>query len=123
VFSPEFRNRLDGIIFFDSLAPEVIRRVVDKFLDEIEGQLQERRVHLEVTAAAKEWFAEHGYDRTYGARPMARLIQERLKVALADELLFGKLEHGGVARVDVVDGDLTVVVTESLAPPEPVAVA
>jgi ATP-dependent Clp protease ATP-binding subunit ClpA len=119
VFSPEFRNRLDGTIFFDSLSPQVIRRVVDKFLDEIEGQLQERHVHLEVTDAAKDWFAEKGYDRTYGARPMARLIQDRLKVALADELLFGKLEHGGVAQVDVVDGDITIVVTRSAPAPVP----
>ncbi|HLU65922.1 MAG TPA: ATP-dependent Clp protease ATP-binding subunit ClpA, partial [Kofleriaceae bacterium] len=120
VFSPEFRNRLDAIIFFDSLSPEVIKRVVDKFLDEIEGQLQERHVHLEVTDAARAWFAEHGYDRTYGARPMARLIQEKLKVALADELLFGKLEHGGVARVDVAGDDIAITVTESRPAPAPV---
>ena len=119
VFSPEFRNRLDGTIFFDSLSPQVIRRVVDKFLDEIEGQLQERHVHLEVTDAAKDWFAEHGYDKTYGARPMARLIQDRLKVALADELLFGKLEHGGVAQVEVVNGDIAVRVVESKPAPVP----
>jgi ATP-dependent Clp protease ATP-binding subunit ClpA len=108
VFSPEFRNRLDATIFFDSLSREVVRRVVDKFLDEIDGQLAERRVHLEVTDAAKEWFAEHGYDKTFGARPMARLIQDKLKVALADELLFGKLENGGTARVDVAAGEIAI---------------
>jgi ATP-dependent Clp protease ATP-binding subunit ClpA len=118
VFSPEFRNRLDATIFFDSLSREVVRRVVDKFLDEIEGQLQERHVQLEVSPAAKEWFAEHGYDKTFGARPMARLIQDKLKVALADELLFGKLEHGGVASVDVVAGEIAITVLESRRAPE-----
>jgi len=113
VFSPEFRNRLDATIFFDSLSREVVRRVVDKFLDEIDGQLAERRVHLDVSPAAREWFAEHGYDKTFGARPMARLIQDKLKVALADELLFGKLENGGTARVDVADGDIAI---ETIAP-------
>ncbi|HTE51072.1 MAG TPA: ATP-dependent Clp protease ATP-binding subunit ClpA [Kofleriaceae bacterium] len=108
VFSPEFRNRLDSTIFFDSLTPEVIRRVVDKFLDEIDGQLAERRVHLEVSSAAKEWFGVHGYDKTFGARPMARLIQDKLKVALAEELLFGKLENGGTARVEVVDDEIVI---------------
>jgi ATP-dependent Clp protease ATP-binding subunit ClpA len=118
VFSPEFRNRLDATIFFDSLSREVVRRVVDKFLDEIEGQLQERHVHLEVSPSAKDWFAEHGYDKTFGARPMARLIQDKLKVALADELLFGKLEHGGVASVDVVGGEIAITVLESRRAPE-----
>ncbi len=118
VFSPEFRNRLDATIFFDSLSREVVRRVVDKFLDEIDGQLAERRVHLEVSDAAREWFAEHGYDKTFGARPMARLIQDKLKVALADELLFGKLEHGGTARVDVAAGEIAIDVIAS-DPPEP----
>ena len=118
VFSPEFRNRLDATIFFDSLSREVVRRVVDKFLDEIEGQLQERHVHLEVSPTAKEWFAEHGYDKTFGARPMARLIQDKLKVALADELLFGKLEHGGVAAVDLVNGEIAITVLESRRAPE-----
>ena len=122
VFSPEFRNRLDATIFFDSLSREVVRRVVDKFLDEIDGQLAERRVQLEVTDAAKEWFAEHGYDKTFGARPMARLIQDKLKVALADELLFGKLEQGGTARVDVADGEIAiaVVASEPVEPATPV---
>jgi ATP-dependent Clp protease ATP-binding subunit ClpA len=70
-------------------------------------------VHLEVTAAARDWFAEHGYDKTFGARPMARLIQDKLKIALADELLFGKLEHGGLARVDVADDEITISVVKS----------
>jgi ATP-dependent Clp protease ATP-binding subunit ClpA len=123
VFSPEFRNRLDATIFFGSLSREVVRRVVDKFLDEIDGQLAERRVALEVTDEAKDWFAEHGYDKTFGARPMARLIQDKLKVALADELLFGKLENGGTARVGVKDGEIAIDVVAGEpeeAPPTPV---
>ena len=121
VFSPEFRNRLDATIFFDVLSREVVRRVVDKFLDEIDGQLQERRVQLEVTDAAREWFAEKGYDKTFGARPMARLIQDKLKVALADELLFGKLEQGGTARVDVAGGEIAIeVIAAEPEPAEPV---
>jgi ATP-dependent Clp protease ATP-binding subunit ClpA len=117
LFSPEFRNRLDATVFFDPLPPSVIRRVVDKFLDEIDGQLAEKKVQLEVSDAAREWFAERGYDRALGARPMARLIQEELKVALADELLFGKLEHGGTAHVDAKDGKLVIDI-EPGAPPE-----
>jgi ATP-dependent Clp protease ATP-binding subunit ClpA len=108
LFSPEFRNRLDGTVFFDPLSPEVIGRVVDKFLDEVDGQLTEKKVHLEVSKAAREYLAAKGYDKAMGARPMARVIQDELKVALADELLFGKLEHGGNAYVDLVDGKLVV---------------
>src|SRR5690606_19605911 len=107
--------------FFDQLSPEVIGRVVDKFLDEVDGQLAEKKVHLEVTPAARAYFAAKGYDRAMGARPMARVIQEELKVALADELLFGKLEHGGEALVDVVDGRI-VVRCEPAAPAESEAV-
>ena len=117
VFSPEFRNRLDATIFFDSLSRDVVRRVVDKFLDEIDGQLAERRVQLEVSGAAREWFAEHGYDKTFGARPMARLIQDKLKVALADELLFGKLENGGTAKVGVVGDEIAIEVVEGVPAP------
>jgi ATP-dependent Clp protease ATP-binding subunit ClpA len=118
LFSPEFRNRLDGTVFFDPLSPDVIGKVVDKFLDEVDGQLAERKVHLEVSPAARAYFAEKGYDKAMGARPMARLIQEELKVALADELLFGKLEHGGTAHVDMEDGKL-VVRCEAAEPAEP----
>ncbi|HET6612177.1 MAG TPA: ATP-dependent Clp protease ATP-binding subunit ClpA [Kofleriaceae bacterium] len=114
LFSPEFRNRLDTVIFFDALPPAVIRRVVDKFLYEVEGQLAERHVTLQVSAAAKEWFAEHGYDKTFGARPMARLIQDKLKVALADELLFGALQDGGTVHVNVKDGDIAVKCTAGI---------
>jgi ATP-dependent Clp protease ATP-binding subunit ClpA len=119
LFSPEFRNRLDATIFFGKLPPEVIRMVVDKFLTELEGQLQEKNVAIEVSEAARDWFAKHGYDDKFGARPMARLIEEQVKVGLADELLFGKLEHGGVARIDCVD-DKIVIECEAREPePDP----
>ncbi len=117
VFSPEFRNRLDSTIFFDKLPFEVIVKVVDKFLLEVDGQLADKHVELEVSVAAKKWFAENGYDEKFGARPMSRLIQDKLKVALADELLFGKLQHGGTAFVDVSKDEITVEVTKSLPPP------
>ncbi len=105
-FSPEFRNRLDAIIQFQSLPPEVIQHVVDKFIFELEGQLEEKRVALQVEPAAREWLAKHGYDDKMGARPMARLIQEKIKRPLAEELLFGKLAEGGVVHIDVADGEL-----------------
>src|SRR5262245_28640875 len=85
MFTPEFRNRLDATVFFGVLPFEVIKRVVQKFLDQVDGQLAEKHVHLEVTDAAKAWFAEKGYDKTMGARPMARLIQTTLKAPLANE--------------------------------------
>ena len=103
LFSPEFRNRLDGTVYFDKLSPEVIRLVVDKFLTELEGQLQEKNVALEVSDAAKDWFAVHGYDEKFGARPMARKIQDELKIGIADELLFGELQHGGIVNVDITN--------------------
>ena len=107
-FSPEFRNRLDAIVQFQPLGMEHILRVVDKFLIELELQLHEKDVALSVTPAAREWLAQHGFDPLMGARPMARVIQDRIKRPLADELLFGKLSGGGRVAVDVVDGDLTV---------------
>ena len=94
-FSPEFRNRLDAIVEFDQLDRSVIGRIVDKFIFELENQLDEKRVTLELTAPAREWLAEHGFDATMGARPMARVIQEHIKRPLADELLFGSLADGG----------------------------
>jgi ATP-dependent Clp protease ATP-binding subunit ClpA len=95
LFSPEFRNRLDGIIQFKSLDPAVITRVVDKFIYELEAQLQDKGVTLDVADSAREWLAEHGFDPKMGARPMARLIQEHIKKPLAEELLFGELAGGG----------------------------
>ena len=106
VFSPEFRNRLDGIVQFASLGTEAIHRVVDKFLFEVEEQLAAKNVHLDVADNVRDWLAEEGYDPKMGARPMARVIQEQLKRPLAEELLFGRLANGGKVRVDRVDGEL-----------------
>ncbi|MET0093557.1 MAG: ATP-dependent Clp protease ATP-binding subunit ClpA, partial [Sedimenticola sp.] len=111
-FSPEFRNRLDGIIQFNSLPPEVITSVVDKFLFELEGQLEDKKVSLIIEPEAKTWLAEHGYDEKMGARPMARVIQEKIKKPLAEELLFGRLSAGGVIRVSVEDGKLNFTIDE-----------
>ncbi|MGA8278916.1 MAG: ATP-dependent Clp protease ATP-binding subunit ClpA [Rhodanobacteraceae bacterium] len=107
-FSPEFRNRLDAIIQFQALDMAHILRVVDKFLIELETQLQEKHVSLHVDGDARRWLAEHGFDPQMGARPMARVIQENVKRALADELLFGKLADGGKVRLSVRDGGLAV---------------
>jgi ATP-dependent Clp protease ATP-binding subunit ClpA len=107
-FSPEFRNRLDAIIQFGSLDLEHILRVVDKFLIELETQLQEKRVTLHVDQDARRWLAEHGFDPQMGARPMARVIQEHVKRPLADELLFGRLANGGRVHLGVKDGALEV---------------
>jgi ATP-dependent Clp protease ATP-binding subunit ClpA len=106
LFSPEFRNRLDEIVKFDDLAPEVMGRVVDKFVRELEEQLRERKVKIQLSDAARAWLAEKGYDRDFGARPMARRIQTELKDRIVDDLLFGKLAGGGKLAVDVADGRL-----------------
>ncbi|MCB9707038.1 MAG: ATP-dependent Clp protease ATP-binding subunit ClpA [Myxococcales bacterium] len=106
-FSPEFRNRLDKIVTFKALPPEVVRKVADKMLGELELQLADRNVHFVFSDAARDWVAERGFDALYGARPMARLIDEAIKSRLVDELLFGALEHGGTVHVDVgADGQL-----------------
>ena len=107
-FSPEFRNRLDAIVQFGALDLEHILRVVDKFLIELEAQLHEKFVSLHVDLDARRWLAEHGFDPQMGARPMARVIQDNVKRALADELLFGKLVSGGRVFLSVVDGELDV---------------
>jgi len=116
VFTPEFRNRLDATVFFDALPVEVIRQVARKFLDQLDGQLAEKGVHLEVSPAALDWFVEHGYDKAMGARPMARLVQTTLKAPLANEILFGKLVHGGIAHVDVKDGAIDISCESAPAP-------
>ncbi|MBS0584603.1 MAG: ATP-dependent Clp protease ATP-binding subunit ClpA [Proteobacteria bacterium] len=107
-FTPEFRNRLDAVIQFAALDFEHILRVVDKFLIELEAQLQEKHVALTVDAEARRWLAEHGFDKQMGARPMARVIQENVKRPLADELLFGKLADGGKVFLGVKDDKLEV---------------
>jgi ATP-dependent Clp protease ATP-binding subunit ClpA len=106
MFSPEFRNRLDAMITFNSLSMEVIEKVVDKFIMELDEQLNEKRVFLQLTTKARRWFAERGYDPTFGARPMARLIQNEIKRVLADDILFGKLQNGGKVTVDENEGKL-----------------
>ncbi len=103
MFTPEFRNRLDSIIGFKSLNPEVMAHIVDKFVMELETQLADRNVVIDLTDGAREWLAKEGYDPVNGARPLARVIQERVKKPLAEELLFGKLVKGGVVRVDFED--------------------
>ena len=116
MFTPEFRNRLDAVIAFAALSPEVVARVVEKFVMQLEAQLADRNVTIELSSAAKEWLAERGYDKLYGARPLARVIQEHIKKSLAEELLFGKLAKGGAVKVGLKDGKLDFEITEAAAP-------
>ncbi|PHR66884.1 MAG: ATP-dependent Clp protease ATP-binding subunit ClpA [Idiomarina sp.] len=111
-FSPEFRNRLDGIVWFNHLNQEVIEQVVDKFICELQAQLDKKHVSLELEPAAIRWLAEKGYDKAMGARPMARIIQEHLKKPLANEILFGKLAHGGAVNVSVAKDQLELKIEE-----------
>ena len=106
LFTPEFRNRLDSVIRFGALDETTIGHVVDKFIVQLETQLADKNVILEVDQDARQWLARNGHDATMGARPMARLIRERINRALADELLFGKLAQGGTVRVYEKQGDL-----------------
>lgn len=112
-FSPEFRNRLDAIIYFNPLDPVTVAQVVGKQLVELESQLLERGVEIEIDSDVREWLAQKGYDRRMGARPMARLIQDKIKKALAEEILFGQLEHGGKVNVSLNDGELKFEIVES----------
>jgi ATP-dependent Clp protease ATP-binding subunit ClpA len=105
-FSPEFRNRLDAIVEFNALDPRTVAQVVDKFVIELESQLEAKRVTIEVDEASRTWLAEHGFDPVMGARPMARIIQDNIKRPLAEELLFGRLADGGSVRVVVRDDKL-----------------
>jgi ATP-dependent Clp protease ATP-binding subunit ClpA len=104
MFTPEFRNRLDAIVPFGYLGRETISRVVDKFILQLELQLAEQNVHIQFDSDARDWVADKGYDKLYGARPMARLIQDEVKQPLAEELLFGKLSGGGEVHVSMKDG-------------------
>ena len=108
MFTPEFRNRLDAIVQFSALKLEVVKTVVDKFLTELQAQLDEKRVTLEVDEAARSWLAREGYDEKMGARPMQRLIQEKIKRQLAEDLLFGDLASGGTVHVTIEDNDLSI---------------
>ena len=107
-FSPEFRNRLDATIMFGSLSQEIIKQVVEKFINELRKQLVDKKVTLELTEVAKEWLAKKGFDKLYGARPMARLIQVEVKEQLAEEILFGTLQNGGLAVIDLQDNKIKV---------------
>ena len=112
-FTPEFRNRLDAIVQFGSLTPETIRTVIDKFLVNLQVQLDDKNVQIHVDESAVDWFVEHGYSESMGARPMARLIQEKLKKALAEDILFGKLaDNGGEVFVTAVDKDIKLEITK-----------
>jgi ATP-dependent Clp protease ATP-binding subunit ClpA len=119
MFSPEFRNRLDAIIGFSNLPPEIVAKVVDKFVMQLEAQLADRQVTIELTDAARGWLARKGYDPLYGARPLARIIQEYVKKPLAEELLFGKLEKGGLVRVDASEDKLVFSYPTPPTAPEP----
>ncbi|HEY1856316.1 AAA family ATPase, partial [Acidocella sp.] len=119
MFTPEFRNRLDAVIPFAGLTPEIVGRVVEKFVMQLEAQLADRNVTIELSSAAKEFLAERGYEPLYGARPLARVIQELIKKPLAEELLFGKLVKGGSVKVTLKDGQLAFEVTEAQLPALP----
>jgi ATP-dependent Clp protease ATP-binding subunit ClpA len=106
-FAPEFRNRLDAIIPFAHLSAEVVANVVNKFIFRLESQLADRNVTITLDNKARDWLVDRGYDRANGARPMARLIAEKIKKPLADEVLFGKLSKGGTVKVSVDDGELS----------------
>jgi ATP-dependent Clp protease ATP-binding subunit ClpA len=106
VFSPEFRNRLDAIVSFDPLTPAVMETIVEKFVLQLESQLAERRIAITLDPAAREWLAAKGYDPVYGARPLARVIQTEVRDPLTDEILFGRLEHGGTVTIGLTDGRL-----------------
>jgi ATP-dependent Clp protease ATP-binding subunit ClpA len=119
LFTPEFRNRLDATIAFAGLTPEIVGRVVEKFVMQLEAQLADRNVTIELSSAAKEWLAERGYDKLYGARPLSRVIQEHIKKPLAEELLFGKLVKGGSVKVTMKDGKLDFDIVEAQLPALP----
>ena len=118
MFTPEFRNRLDAIVPFAYLPTAVISRVVDKFILQLELQLAEQNVHIQFDGEARAWLGERGYDKLYGARPMARLIQDKVKQPLAEELLFGKLAHGGEVHVKVKEGGAELAFELTPAPPK-----
>jgi ATP-dependent Clp protease ATP-binding subunit ClpA len=117
-FSPEFRNRLDAVVQFRALPPIAVEKIVDKFLIELQNKLKDKQVHLEVDNIAKDWFANYGYDKHMGARPMARLMKEKLKKPLAEELLFGELsEAGGRVSVTVENHELKIMIEATSVTP------
>ena len=119
IFTPEFRNRLDAVVAFKPLTPEIIRMVVQKFILQLEAQLADRAVTIETTDEAADWLAKNGFDELYGARPLARVIQEEIKKPLADDILFGRLSRGGHVKVVLKDGKIAFEFDTPAAPPKP----
>ena len=116
IFSPEFRNRLDAVVPFDPLTPATMETIVEKFVLQLEAQLAERRVAIALDPAARAWLARKGYDPVYGARPLARVVQAEVRNPLTDEILFGRLEHGGTVRIGLADDALTFAIEPAAAP-------
>ena len=116
IFSPEFRNRLDAVVPFDPLTPATMETIVEKFILQLEAQLAERRVAVALDPAARAWLARKGYDPVYGARPLARVVQAEVRNPLTDEILFGRLEHGGTVRIGLADDALTFAIDPAAAP-------
>ena len=106
LFSPEFRNRLDARLRFNALSPKVMEQIVDKFIRELTAQLAEKKVTIDLTEPARKLLAEKGFDPTFGARPLGRVIEDKVKRPLTEELLFGALENGGTATVEVEGGEI-----------------
>ena len=117
IFTPEFRNRLDSVVYFGGLDKKVIRLVVDKEVALLSEMLAEKQVSLELTESARDWLAEHGYDPQMGARPMARLVEQKLKKPLAEAMVFGSLKEGGIAMAEAKDGDFVLTFCDTNAPP------
>ena len=113
LFAPEFRNRLDATVSFAPLSHDVILKVVDKFLMQLEDQLHEKKVDATFTENLKSYLAKHGFDPSMGARPMSRLIQDTIRKALADELLFGQLTNGGIVIIDIDENDKVKLIFET----------
>jgi ATP-dependent Clp protease ATP-binding subunit ClpA len=122
LFSPEFRNRLDAIVTFASLSPGVMETIVEKFILQLEAQLSERRVAITLTPEARAYLARKGYEPTFGARPLARVVQAEVRDPLTDEVLFGRLEHGGTVTIGV-EGDRLTFAVDSPVPATPAPVS
>ena len=116
-FTPEFRNRLDAVVYFKGLPKDVIRKVVDKEVALLADMLADKQVRLELSEAARDWLAEHGYDPQMGARPMARLVEQKLKKPLAEAMVFGNLTEGGSALADLQDDDIVLSFHDTNSPP------
>ena len=115
IFSPEFRNRLDATVTFAPLSPSVMETIVEKFILQLESQLSERHIEITLEPDARAWLARRGYDPIYGARPLARVIQAEVRDPLTDEILFGRLEHGGRVRIGLEGDHLTFAFAEAAA--------